>query len=62
MAVDNVNLQVGQEITKILFNANYKKLGFDDCIKILEVFVDLQNKQDSSNQATTPIRDSGNSK
>ena len=54
MAVDNINLQVGQEITRLIFDANYKLLGFDECIEILKVFVSLQNKQGSSNQATTP--------
>jgi hypothetical protein len=53
---------VGQEITRLLFDANYKKLGLDECIKILQIFVDLQNKQVGSNQATTPAWDSGNSK
>lgn len=62
MARDNVNLQVGQEITRLIFDANYKMLGFDECIKILEIFVKLQNKQVNSNQATTPTSDSGNSK
>ena len=62
MAVDNVNLQVSQEVVRIIFDKNYKLLGFDECAEVLSILVKLQKAKDSSNQATTPTRDSGISK
>lgn len=60
----NVNLEqaVAQEIVKAVFDRWYRELGLAECLEIIEIFKKLQNKQVSSNQATTPTRDSGNSK
>ncbi len=62
MADISLTQALAQEIVKIVFDKWYKQLGLAECLEIIEIFQKLQNKQISSNQATTHTWDSGNLK